>query len=262
MDYDAYLVKVRKTKPIALMTHAVLGYPTFEVSQEIIRVIVGNGADILELQIPFSDPLADGEVIQQASDKALGAGMNFDRALLLINKVAAHANRPIVVMTYFNVLLHQGLKKALMQLRDVGVTGLIVPDSPLDLESNDRFSEVLKEVGLDNIRVISPNVNLERLLKNIVVSTGFTYCTSQTGITGGRIEALEELFAFLKLYRQHSELPVAVGFGIRTRDDVMGFATVADIAVVGSQIIRRYDRGGLVGLEGYMQELNSHDPLH
>lgn len=254
-SYSEYFREVRKRKPVALMTHAILGYPNIEESEEIILTLAESGADVLELQIPYSDPLADGPAIQKASDIALAAGMEFDKALVLLEKIRKQVNIPITVMSYFNIFYHRKLKTACQELKSVGVTGVIAPDSALDEESNDDFGRILAENDLANIRVVSPNMSDERLVKNIEVSTGFIYCTSQIGITGGTLNEKEFLADFLANILSFTSMPIAVGFGIRTKEDVLGFTDTADMAVIGSNIIREFDNGGINGLRNYIQEI-------
>ncbi len=236
-------IKQRKSKP-ALMTHVVLGYPTLNASIKIVKAMAKAGADIIELQIPFSDPLADGPTIMAANEEALKQGLKVKDCFRAIKKLSAEIKVPLIFMSYYNILYrynggHNGVKKFCQDAANVGIQGLIVPDVPPE-ENDDGFWTFTKEFNLLAIPIVSPLSSKNRLkaIKKFV-KDGFIYCVSTTGTTGARTSLPPDLGTYLKRIRTEFKLPLAVGFGISTKEQVKAVGKVADIAIVGSAMIER-----------------------
>lgn len=250
---DIKLEELEKNHQLGLMAHAVVGYPTVDKSVEIIKALIGTGVDFLELQIPFSDPVADGETIMKACEVALKNGMNADKVFEMVGKLDTEI--PILLMAYYNTVFRYGIDKFCKKASQLGVAGLIVPDIPLEEEKSEKFISFCLKYGLYPIRVVSPSSSAERLKINSKFARGFVYCISHFGITGSQAIVDRELFAYLKKVKQLMKLPVAVGFGIERKEQVTKLKGVADIAIVGSAIIKNYDTGGIKKVSSFIKDL-------
>lgn len=243
---DRQFEKIKREKRIGLMTHVVVGYPSLEATEEVVRVMAENGADFVELQIPFSDPLADGPTIMKASEEALRNGTKVKDAFTLMRKLSAEVEIPLLFMGYYNTVFNYGTARFCKDARSAGASGLIVPDIPLEEEKYEHFMESAKKNDLYAIRVVSPASTSERLEKNAAVAEGFVYCMARQGITGAKKDLDPELINYLKRVRSIFDVPVAVGFGISKKDHIQALRGYADTAIVGSaaiDIISKSKRG-------------------
>lgn len=219
----------------ALMPYLMAGYPDLERSREVAREYVAGGADLIELGIPFSDPLADGPVIHAADVAALAAGANITDALSVVRAVDEHV--PVVVMCYANVILARGFERFADLLAAAGASGLIVPDLPL--EEAPALRELLDARGLALVPLVAPTTPDERLARIGAAARGFVYTVSLTGTTGERDENDAGLAETLARVRARTELPVALGFGISTPAQAAAAAAAgADGVIVGTRLVR------------------------
>jgi tryptophan synthase alpha chain len=218
----------------ALMPYLMGGFPGRDESLKIARAYVDGGADLIEFGLPFSDPLADGPVIHGAAVDALAAGAVIEDLLGGIADVAADV--PVMVMTYFNIIHARGVERFLGRCREVGVSGLIVPDIPL--EESDVLLEPCDRHGIALIQLIAPTTPDERIAAICARARGFIYAVAVTGTTGERSADADGLAALVGRVRAHTELPVAVGFGISEPEQAARVAEVADGAIVGSRLVR------------------------
>ncbi len=226
----------------ALIAYLMAGYPTRAASLEAMRIVASHGADLIELGVPFSDPIADGPVIQEAATEArraaggsFGLAETIDLAAEFRTRAPASESPPIALMTYLNPMMRQGLPRVAELARAAGVGGFIVPDMPPD--SATPWLRV--SAGLDTVFLVAPTSTPERLAKVGEASSGFVYCVSTTGVTGERSQLPDELGALVERVRASTTLPVAVGFGVSTREHAEAVARIADGVVVGSAIVRR-----------------------
>lgn len=212
------------------------GDPGYETSAAILGALPRAGADIIEIGMPFSDPVADGPAIQRASQRALAGGMTLERVLELVGGFRRRDDAtPIVLMGYFNPIHRYGPERFADDAARAGVDGLIIVDLPPEEEGDLRpFAQA---AGLHLIRLVTPTTGAKRLATVLEDAGGFVYYVSVTGITGGKSAAEAEIRRALDSVRQHTTLPVAVGFGIRTPEQAAEVATIADAAVVGSAIV-------------------------
>lgn len=250
---DIKLKELKKKNQLGLMAHAVVGYPTVEKSFGIINSLLSNGSDFLELQIPFSDPVADGETIMKACEVALKNGMNSDKAFDLVEKIDSKI--PVLLMAYYNSIFRYGIEKFCKRANQCGVSGLIVPDIPPEEERSEKFISTCLRYDLCPIRVVSPSSSVDRLEINSKFARGFVYCVSHFGITGSQATVDKELFGYLKRVKQIMRLPVAVGFGLSKPEQIERLRDVSDIAIVGSAIIKNYDKGGLKQVNSFIKGL-------
>lgn len=234
---DKQLIKIKQEQRIGLMTHLVVGYPSLEVTESLVKVMEESGVDFIELQIPFSDPLADGPTIMRACERALENGVKVKDAFELASRLSRQVKIPLLFMAYYNTVFKYETKKFCQDAKRVGISGLIIPDIPIEEEHQEHFIKYCKESGLKNIRVISPASTKERLKKNSQVANGFIYCTARQGITGTQKGLDPQVAFFLKNVKKHFKIPIAVGFGISSKERVNIIKPFADIAIIGSAII-------------------------
>jgi tryptophan synthase alpha chain len=233
--------KVRaKGGDLKLIAYMMAGHPNKKKSIEMGKRLAGSGIAALEIGIPFSDPLADGPVIQRAGLVALEHGMTVAGALEVAGAIAGEGV-PVVLMTYINPILSHDPRRFAAEAAQAGVAGVIVPDLPV--EESEPVAGWLRAASLDTIFMVAPTTEEERVESICDHSSGFVYCVTVTGITGARKElpeGMEELFA---LVRRHTKLPVAAGFGISRPEHMKAMRGVADAAVVGSAIVDDIDHG-------------------
>ena len=231
------LEKIKKEGKIGLMTHVIVGYPSLEKTERLVQIMEDSGVDLVELQIPFSDPLADGPTIMKASEKALVNGTKVEDAFRLASKLSEKVKIPLLFMAYFNNVFKYGVKRFCQDAKKAGISGLIVPDMPLEEEREEHFLKNCAECDLYSIRVISPASNPDRLKKNAKISKGFVYFTARQGITGAQKEIDPKVAQYLKEVRKYFKVPIAVGFGISSKGRVEQIKPYCDIVVVGSALI-------------------------
>ena len=220
-----------------LVTFVTGGDPDFETSLEIIKTIINNGADIVEIGMPFSDPMADGPTIQQSSNRAISKGIDLEKIFSLAAEAKKIKNDlPIVLMGYYNLILYFGIEKFVKKCKENGVDGLIIVD--LQPEEDEGLINELKNNQIDLIRLITPTTNEERLKLILKKASGFLYYVSVMGITGQKSANLNDLKKSVAFIKKHTNLPVVPGFGIKNSNDVNNICKVADGAVVGSSIIK------------------------
>lgn len=234
----------------ALIPFITAGDPDVETSRRLALVMARRGADILELGIPFSDPLADGPTIQAASQRALQAGVTLPEVLRLAGQIRRESDIPLVLMGYYNPILQHGLEQTAREAADCGVDGFIIPDLPL--EEAEPWRRAALQAGVAPIFLAAPTSGAERIRRLGRLTRGFLYYVSITGITGARRELPPELVAALQEVRSLVSCPVAVGFGISTPEQVAWLAPYVDGVVVGSAIVERVAR--LQG-EALLQEI-------
>ena len=230
----------RKERRAALVTYITAGDPDLERTPAVARALRRAGADVLELGVPFSDPIADGPTNQRAAERALAAGATLGGVLAAVARIRAHDDVPIVLFTYANPVLAYGIDRFAEDAAAAGVDGVLFTDVPD--EEMERFAPSLERCGLDPVLLVTPTSTRERIKAASRRGRGFLYLVSRTGVTGARGELDAELARNIKLTRKVSRLPVAVGFGISTPSQVAEVAKQADGVVVGSAIVDRIAR--------------------
>lgn len=217
------------------------GDPDLETTAAAVRAAVENGADLIELGIPFSDPTAEGPVIQGANLRALKGGVTTDRIFGLVRDLRRDVTVPLVFMTYANVVFSYGTERFLSACREVGIDGLILPDVPF--EEREEFLPFCRRCGVDLISLIAPTSE-HRIAMIAREAEGFLYIVSSLGVTGTRSEITTDLAAMVEVVRQNTAIPCAVGFGISTPEQAKRMAEVSDGAIVGSAIVRLLEQYG------------------
>ena len=249
----AAFARLRAQKQAGLVTYITAGDPDLPRTEGIIRALDRAGADVLEIGVPFSDPLADGPVIQRATERALAAGTTLAAVLELLGRLRQDVQAPVVIFSYANPIFRLGAERFADRAAAAGVDGVLVLDLPI--EEADDFRHLLAARGIDTILLLSPTTTDERLRKAAALGSGFLYAISRLGVTGARdvlAEGAEEMVARI---RAASDLPVALGFGISTPGHVRQVGQWADAAVVGSALVNVIaEAGGSPDLDAKVEE--------
>ena len=239
---DATFGALRARRERALVAYFTAGDPSLAITRKLVVEAARRGADVIELGIPFSDPLADGPVIQRATQRALAAGVTLPRVLELVREMRGEVSAPLVFLTYYNPLLAFGLKAFCRTSVEAGIDGVIVADLPPE-ESGPLRAEAVA-AGLDLIHLVAPTSTPERMRRIARASEGFVYMVSLTGVTGERAALAPELTQQLRALRAITTKPVCVGFGIGTPDQAALVGELADGVIVGSAIVRLVEQHG------------------
>lgn len=211
------------------------GDPSLEITEQLVYAMEEAGADLIELGIPFSDPTAEGPVIQKANVRALKGGVTTDKIFDMVVKIREKTKIPMVFMTYANVVFSYGTERFIKKAAEVGMDGLILPDVPF--EEKEEFDSVCQKYGLDLISLIAPTSH-ERITQIAKEAQGFVYCVSSLGVTGTRTQITTDIGAMVKLVKAAKDIPCAVGFGISTPEQAKKMAAQSDGAIVGSAIVK------------------------
>ena len=225
----------------AFIAFLTCGDPDLETTAAAVRAAAANGADLIELGIPFSDPTAEGPVIQGANLRALRGGVTTDKVFQLVRELRRDVTIPLVFMTYANVIFSYGPERFIACCAEAGIDGLILPDLPF--EEKEEFLEPCRKYGVDLISMIAPT-SADRIAMIAGEAEGFLYLVSSLGVTGERSEIKTDLTAIVKTVREHTKTPCAIGFGISTPEQARAMAAIADGAIVGSAIVRILEEYG------------------
>lgn len=229
------------------------GYPDAAGTLEAVGVLEAAGADVIELGIPFSDPLADGPVIQKAATLALQAGMTTLKVLELVRTIRQTSQIPLVVMTYVNSILNVGAEKFVRSFADAGLDGIIVPDLPL--EESGLLAQHCQAAGVDLIQLVAPTTTDARLTAIYQKVQGFVYCVSSVGVTGVREVDYSQIGAVISTVRRETDVPLAIGFGIGSPQGAQEAAKYADAVIVGSAIMQRLMDEGMDGVNTFAKSI-------
>ena len=239
----------------AFIAFITCGDPDLETTARAVRAAAENGADLIELGIPFSDPTAEGSVIQGANLRALNGGITTDKIFAFVKELRKDVTVPMVFMTYANVVFSYGAKKFISACREIEIDGLILPDLPF--EEKEEFDSVCKKHGIDLISLIAPTSH-ERVAQIAKDAEGFVYCVSSLGVTGTRTNITTDIEAMVKLVKQAKDIPCAVGFGISTPEQAKKMAAQSDGAIVGSAIVKlcaQYGRDCVPYVKEYVKSM-------
>jgi len=238
----------------ALIPYITVGYPSIEATLKMVPLLASSGCDIVELGIPFSDPLADGATIQKASFHALENGVTPQLCLEVAKQLSQTVKMPLVFMTYFNPILSYGLDKFCSACTESGIDGLIIPDLPP--EEGSELEAITREQGIDLVYLLAPTSNQERIRLVAEKSRGFIYLVSVTGVTGVRERLPEDLKASILRVREVATQPLCVGFGISTPEQAKQVAQIADGVIVGSKIIQLMEaEDSFISVGNFIKEL-------
>lgn len=231
-------LREKQEKP--LITYITAGDPDLATTHQLVLEMERAGADIIELGIPYSDPLADGPVIQRASQRALEAGANIDSIFKLVENLRKETKIPLAFLVYFNCVFKYGFERFLNPCRDIGIDGLIIPDLPL--EERKGLQEMMRNYAIDLIPLVAPTSG-ERMKDIVADASGFVYCVSSIGVTGKRDEFQTDLKAFINQVKKYTDIPAALGFGISSPEMIRKIKGICDGMIVGSAIIEKIEEG-------------------
>ena len=238
----------------ALIPYVTVGYPSIEATLKTVALLAKNGSDIIELGIPFSDPLADGATIQKASFSALQNGVTPRLCLETARQLSQEVDTPLVFMTYLNPVFRYGFTEFCDACADSGVSGLIIPDLPP--EEGSELETISQERGIDLIYLLAPTSTEERVRIVAERSRGFIYLVSVAGVTGARESLPEDLEKFVARVRQVASQPLCIGFGISTPQQAKGVSLIADGVIIGSRLIQLMEADeSLAGVENLIRDL-------
>ena len=252
---EAHIRQKQREKPLLLMTHIVIGYPSFRESWALARTMVDAGVDLMELQIPFSEPMADGPVILQANQQALAAGSTVSKCFEFARELRAQVPIPLLFMTYYNIPFKLGVSRFVSDVKSAGLVGAIVPDLPP--EEGADYSLAMKAEGLDPIMLFAPNTPEPRMQMLAEHGSGMVYCVARKGVTGAKTDFSGDLTEYLARARRKTSLPLALGFGLKGRADVDFVRGKADVAVVGSESLRMLNESGIRATGDFIRSLTA-----
>jgi tryptophan synthase alpha chain len=257
---DDAFARLRAEKRTGLVTYVTAGDPDLAVTGEILKRLDAAGADVLEVGVPFSDPLADGPVIQRATERALAGGAHLDGVLDMLAAVRPHIQAPIVIFSYANPMLRMGLDAFARRAQAAGVDGVLTLDVPP--EEAGELHGALTAAGIDTIFLLSPTTSAERIRRAAALGSGFLYGISRLGVTGVRAEVADSAESLASRVRQETAMPLALGFGVSRPEHVRAIGRWADAAVVGSALVNviaeHTGRSGLLDeVERYVRWLRS-----
>jgi tryptophan synthase alpha chain len=248
--------QLKKQPRAALIAYITAGDPTPERTPEIVAALERGGVDLIELGVPFSDPIADGPVIQRGSDRALRAGTNVPKVLEMARRIREHSQIPLLLFTYMNPVLRYGLERLATDAKAAGIDGCLLTD--LSVEEAGSYMGVMRSAGLDTVFLAAPTSTEARLKLAAQYSTGFAYLVSRTGVTGERAALSDALEPLIARTRAVTNLPLAAGFGISTPQQAGVVAKMADGVVVGSAIVRMIENNASdAELEAFARALRS-----
>ncbi len=224
----------------AFITYITAGDPSLEGTYDLVLSLEAAGADLIEIGVPFSDPIADGPVIQRATERALANDVTLGKILDLVKRIRETSDIPLMLMSYYNPLLNHGLERLAKDAAHAGLDGILASD--LTVEEAGPFVRTMKAEGLNTVFLVAPTSSAERIPKIARTSTGFLYAVSRTGVTGETNQLSDELVEFVRLLKRHTDQPIAVGFGISAPEHVRAVGAEADGAIVGSAIVQQIEK--------------------
>ncbi len=242
-----------RAEHIALIPYVTVGYPSVEATLKAVPLLASSGCDIVELGIPFSDPLADGATIQKASFQALQNGVTPKLCLEVARQLSQKVDIPLVFMTYFNPVLSYGLEEFCSACSSCGVSGLIIPDLPL--EEGAELEAITRRQNIDIIYLLAPTSTEKRIRLVADIARGFIYLVSVTGVTGTRDSLPSDLETFVTRVRKIATQPLCVGFGVSTPEQAEQVARIADGVIVGSRIIQLMEAGSMAEVADFARDL-------
>ncbi|NWF52529.1 MAG: tryptophan synthase subunit alpha [Nitrospirae bacterium] len=229
--------RLKKKEKKAFIPYIMAGDPSLTKTRDVVLIFEKCGADIVEIGVPFSDPLADGPTIQRSSERALESGITLRKVINFVKELREHTTIPIVLMTYYNPVFRYGEEDFIKDAKNAGVDGVIIPDLPPDEAGS--FIFLSRKAFLDTIFLLAPTSNPERLKKVVKATRGFIYYVSITGITGSKLLLNGSMEAQINEIRKYTKKPVAVGFGVSTPEEAFEVSKIADGVIVGSAIVKR-----------------------
>ena len=242
MSLREHLASSRGDKPMQIMAHVVCGYPSFADNMRELEIMAANGVDVVELQFPFSEPSADGPLFVRANEMSLKGGTTVDQCFEFMAEISAKFPFKVLMMGYYNTVFKMGEERFIERLKAAGGAGFIVPDLPIE-EAGDLYAIAARE-GISPIILMTPTTSDARMAKLAKAASGFVYVVARKGVTGSKTQMGDDVKALVERVRQHTDVPVAVGFGISGRDDIDFLKDIADIAIIGTAALKTWEEQG------------------
>ena len=253
MGLQTYIEQRKKDKDILVMAHVVCGYPSFEANMQALEIMADAGVDLVELQFPFSEPSADGPLFVKANEQSLKSGTTVDQCFEFMRQASERFAFKILMMGYYNTAFRMGEELFIQRLKDAGGVGYILPDLPVEESANlHRLSE---EAGIEPIILMTPTSSDKRLAQLGASSRGMVYVVARRGVTGSKTNMGDDVIALIDRCRQHTDVPMGVGFGISSKADLDVLRGSADLAIVVTAALKIWESSGPNGLKNFFKEL-------
>ena len=253
MGLQRFIAERKQSKDILVMAHVVCGYPSFEENLQELEIMAEAGVDLVELQFPFSEPSADGPLFVRANEQSLKSGTTVDQCFDFMKLVSARFPFKVLMMGYYNTAFKMGEAAFVTRVKESGGVGYILPDLPI--EESAELHRLSEEAGIEPIILMTPTTSDARLVKLGAVSRGLVYVVARKGVTGSKTQMGDDVLALIERCRQHTDVPLGVGFGISSKADIDVLRGHADIAIVGTAALKTWQEGGAPALREFFAEL-------
>ena len=253
MGLQAYIEKRKKDKELLVMAHVVCGYPSFSDNMKELEIMSATGVDIVELQFPFSEPSADGPLFVKANEESLKSGTTVDQCFDFMKQVSERFSFKVLMMGYYNTAFRMGEELFVRRIKDAGGSGYILPDLPVEESSN--LHAISEQEGIEPIILMTPTSSDKRLAKLGEASRGMVYAVARKGVTGSKTDMSDDVIDLVNRCRQHTTVPIGVGFGISSKTDMDFLRGTADLAIVGTAALKVWEESREDGLTKFFEEL-------
>ena len=253
MGLQRFIAERKQSKDILVMAHVVCGYPSFEENLQELEIMAEAGVDLVELQFPFSEPSADGPLFVRANEQSLKSGTTVDQCFEFMKLVSARFPFKVLMMGYYNTAFKMGEEAFVKRVKESGGVGYILPDLPI--EESAKLHRLSEEAGIEPIILMTPTTSDTSLAKLGAVSRGLVYVVARKGVTGSKTQMGDDVLALIERCRQHTDVPLGVGFGISSKADIDVLRGHADVAIVGTAALKTWQEGGAPGLRQFFAEL-------
>lgn len=253
MALESYIAERKNIRTPLVMTHVVCGYPSFEDNMKELEIMAAHGVDFVELQFPFSEPSADGPLFVKANQESVESGTTVAQCFEFMAEVTKRFDFKVLMMGYYNTCFKMGHENFISHLKEAGACGYILPDLPI--EEAAELHALSKEEGLSPVILMTPTNTDERLAKLGHAADGLVYCVARKGVTGTKTEMNQEVITFLERCRQATDLPLGVGFGVSSREDIDFIRENGDIAIIGTAALKAWENGREEALNRFFDDL-------
>jgi tryptophan synthase alpha chain len=253
MGLQAYIEERKKDKDLLVMAHVVCGYPSFSDNMKELEIMSATGVDIVELQFPFSEPSADGPLFVKANEESLKSGTTVDQCFDFMKQVSERFSFKVLMMGYYNTAFRMGEELFVRRIKDAGGSGYILPDLPVEESSN--LHAISEQEGIEPIILMTPTSSDKRLVKLGEASRGMVYAVARKGVTGSKTDMSDDVIDLVNRCRQHTTVPIGVGFGISSKTDMDFLRGTADLAIVGTAALKVWEESREDGLTKFFEEL-------
>ena len=253
MGLQHFIAERKKDKGLLVMAHVVCGYPSFEANMQALEIMAEAGVDLVELQFPFSEPSADGPLFAHANEQSLKSGTTVDQCFEFMREVSGRFPFKVLMMGYYNTAFKMGEENFVKRVKESGGVGYILPDLPI--EESPELHRLSEEAGIEPVILMTPTSSDKRLAKLGAASRGLVYVVARKGVTGSKTQMGDDVLALVERCRQHTDVPMGVGFGISSKADIDVLRGHADVAIVGTAALKTWQEGGAPALRAFFADL-------